>query len=403
MADFIITSLQSWDIEIGSTIKNTAFEISKQHRVLYVNPPMDIATRVRIATGKGPLTTISRRQIEVIQGKSPIRYIKENLWVLDSPFTIHSVGQLPTWLFNSLNRKNGKKIGNWIMLQAENLGFKDYVHLIDTDLFRSLHLKEYIHPKISIYYRRDYIIGVDYWRKYGPACEQALVRQADIVMTNSSYFTEELKPLNPNIYTTNTGVNLSLYDGNILHDIPADLKDIPSPRIGYTGAIIERRLDADLLYAVAQQLPQYNFVFVGPEDDFFAQHPLHTLKNTYFTGHREVAELPAYIQHFDVCLNPQKVNPITEGNYPLKIDEYLAIGKPVVATSTHTMREVFAEYTHLATDVDSYLYAIQKALGETEDAELKNARIAFAQTHSWAHSVEKIYKAIDIYKTTSKK
>ena len=55
------------------------------------------------------------------------------------------------------------------------------------------------------------------------------------------------------------------------------------------------------------------------------------------------------------------------------------------------MREVFAEYTHLATDVDSYLYAIQKALGETEDAELKNARIAFAQTHSWAHSVEKIY------------
>ena len=75
----------------------------------------------------------------------------------------------------------------------------------------------------------------------------------------------------------------------------------------------------------------------------------------------------------------------------------------MVATSTHTMREVFAEYTHLATDVDSYLYAIQKALGETEDAELKNARIAFAQTHSWAHSVEKIYKAIDIYKTTSKK
>ena len=144
LVDFIITSIQSWDIEIGSTIKNTAFEISKQHRVLYVNPPMDIATRVRIATGKGPLTTISRRQIEVIQGKSPIRYIKENLWVLDSPFTIHSVGQLPTWLFNSLNRKNGKKIGNWIMLQAENLGFKDYVHLIDTDLFRSLHLKEYI-------------------------------------------------------------------------------------------------------------------------------------------------------------------------------------------------------------------------------------------------------------------
>ena len=35
--DFIITSLQSWDIEIGSTIKNTAMEISKKNRVLYIN------------------------------------------------------------------------------------------------------------------------------------------------------------------------------------------------------------------------------------------------------------------------------------------------------------------------------------------------------------------------------
>lgn len=26
MADFIITSIQSWDIEIGSTIKNTALK-----------------------------------------------------------------------------------------------------------------------------------------------------------------------------------------------------------------------------------------------------------------------------------------------------------------------------------------------------------------------------------------
>ena len=39
MRDFIITSLQTWDIEIGSTIKNTALEISKQNRVLYINTP----------------------------------------------------------------------------------------------------------------------------------------------------------------------------------------------------------------------------------------------------------------------------------------------------------------------------------------------------------------------------
>ena len=41
--DFIITSLQPWDIEIGSTIKNTALEISKENRVLYVSTPLDVA------------------------------------------------------------------------------------------------------------------------------------------------------------------------------------------------------------------------------------------------------------------------------------------------------------------------------------------------------------------------
>lgn len=395
MADFIITSLQSWDIEIGSTIKNTAFEISKQHRVLYVNPPMDIATRVRIATGKGQLTTTSRRQIEVIQGESPIRRIKENLWVLDSPFTIHSVGQLPTWLFNSLNWKNGKKIGNWIMLQAGNLGFKDYVHLIDTDLFRSLHLKEYIHPKISIYYRRDYVIGFPYWRKHGPSCEEALVRQSDIVLANSSYFAEQLRPWNANTHALNTGVDLELYDASKDIKKPADLQGIPSPIIGYTGAIIESRLNSTLLYEIIQKSPEYSFVLVGPEDEHFKNHALHKLNNVYFTGRKEVKELPEYIKFFDVCINPQILNPITDGNYPLKIDEYLALGKPIVATATHTMREIFAEYTHLATTSDEWIAALKVAIPESLNKNLEQKRISFAHTHSWGHSVETIYKAIN--------
>ena len=55
--------------------------------------------------------------------------------------------------------------------------------------------------------------------------------------------------------------------------------------------------------------------------------------------------MPAYLQHFDVCINPQEVNDITLGNFPLKILEYLAMGKPVVATATHLMTEVFSEHS----------------------------------------------------------
>lgn len=395
--DFIITSLQSWDIEIGSTIKNTASEISKLHQVLYVNPPIDIITRLRTLNGqKSPAI---RRQLEVLHGKStPLRQINKNLWVLDCPFSINSVGQMPTWLFNILNRQNNKRIGKWIVKQATIIGFKEYIHLIDTDLFRSLHLKEYIHPAISIYYRRDYIIGFPYWRKHGPSCEKKLVQKSDIVLTNSSYFANQLRPINPNTYILNTGVNLELYDAAQRWNKPTDIQSIASPIIGYTGAIIESRLDSNLLYNIIKLLPEYNFVFVGPEDAHFQTHPLHQLQNVYFTGRKEVKELPQYIQHFDICINPQILNSITDGNYPLKIDEYLALGKPIVATSTHTMRTVFANYTHLAITVKEWVTALKAAIRETSDQELARARINFAHTHSWKHSVEVIYKAIIEYR-----
>lgn len=397
--NFIITSLQSWDFEIGSTIKNTALEISKDHPVLYVNPPMDIATKLRIAFGNEPLSPTQHRQLEVIQGKSsPLRRINKKLWALDCPFTIHSTGQLPVSLFNVLNQQNNKKIGQWIIKQAAALGFKSYIHLIDTDLFRSLHLKEYLRPDISIYYRRDYVIGFPYWRKHGPRCEEALVRQSDIVLANSSYFAEQLRPWNPNTYVLNTGVDLKLYDATRQWTKPADMQNLRSPVIGYTGAIIESRLDSGLLYEIARKFLEYNFVFVGPEDEHFRNHPLHQLENVYFTGRKEVEELPQYIQHFDVCINPQVLNPITDGNYPLKIDEYLAMGKPIVATSTHTMRAVFAAHTHLAASVEEWEKELKSAITETGKQNLVDERIAFAHTHSWQHSVTTIYQAIAAYK-----
>lgn len=394
MKDFIITSLQPWDIEIGSTIKNTALEISRQNRVLYVSTPLDLITRLR----GGNDSAAYKRRMEVIRRESsPLRRINENLWVLDCPFTLLSVNKFPTPLFNFFNRKNNKKLGKWIIKQAESLGFKEYIHLIDTDLFRSRYLKEYLHPAVSIYYRRDYIIGFPYWRKHGPQCEEALVRQSDIVLANSSYFAEQLRPWNAETYVINTGVHLELYDANRQWNKPEDMQNIPSPRVGYTGAIIESRLDSDLLYHIARQLPEYNFVFVGPEDEHFRRHPIHQLKNAYFTGRKDVEQLPQYIQHFDVCINPQIINPITDGNYPLKIDEYLAMGKPVVATSTHTMRDIFSAYTHLANSTpEEWINALQAAMNETNDLLLAQRRIDFAHTHSWEHSVRRIYEILDL-------
>ena len=122
MRDFIITSLQTWDIEIGSTIKNTALEISKQNRVLYINTPMDISSPAE----REQTISVLHPAHGCHRGKSsPLRQINANMWVLDCPFMLFSANFLPAPLFNIVNRKNNARIARWIVEQAAALEFQE--------------------------------------------------------------------------------------------------------------------------------------------------------------------------------------------------------------------------------------------------------------------------------------
>jgi glycosyltransferase involved in cell wall biosynthesis len=112
----------------------------------------------------------------------------------------------------------------------------------------------------------------------------------------------------------------------------------------------------------------------------------------YFLGSKQPIELPAYINGFDVCINPQIVSEVTIGNYPRKIDEYLAVGKPVVATKTEAM-SIFSNYTYLADSKEEYVEFINQALSQ-DNVTLQQDRKKFASLHTWENSVEEIYKAI---------
>jgi glycosyltransferase involved in cell wall biosynthesis len=131
---------------------------------------------------------------------------------------------------------------------------------------------------------------------------------------------------------------------------------------------------------------------VGPEDDYFTASHLHQFPNIHFTGRRPLQKLPEFVAHFDICINPQLINTITKGNYPLKIDEYLAMGKPVVATRTRAMK-LFESYTYLADKPEDYIHLIERALAENSPL-LKEQRIAFARSHTWENCIIELYKVI---------
>ncbi|MBV5344021.1 hypothetical protein JZU68_10705 [bacterium] len=85
---------------------------------------------------------------------------------------------------------------------------------------------------------------------------------------------------------------------------------------------------------------------------------------------------------------------LTIGNYPRKVDEYLAMGKPVIATKTDTM-ELFREHSYLCSSLADYQAAVDKALQE-DNKDLAKNRIRFAKSHSWGNNVSNIFKHIQL-------
>ena len=392
--DIVIVGQQPWDVEIGSNCKNIALEFSKQNRVLYVNSALDRFTLLKDKN----LPKIQKRLQVINHKKEGIEVIGHNLWNLYPDSVVESI----TWLklrpiFNVLNKVNNKRFAISISKAIQALGFKDIILFNDNDMFRSYYLKELLKPDVSIYYSRDFMLAVDYWKFHGSVIEPKLIAKSDICVANSTYLADYCRKYNPASYYVGQGCDLEMFSNLKDKTIPEDILNIPKPIIGYVGALQSIRLDIELLAHIANQRPDWSIVLVGPEDTEFKASKLHEIKNIFFLGGKPPATLPSYINAFDVCINPQIVNQVTIGNYPRKIDEYLAMGKPVVATKTEAM-SIFADYTYLASDKTDYPVLIEKALKENTE-EIQLGRRNFAASHTWENNVMEIYKAINEFKS----
>lgn len=390
--NIIMVCQQNWDLGIGSNAKNLAKEFAKQNRVLYVNIPLDINTLAR-----GYSRPEVRKKLRVVLGQTAgLVQAAPNLWVYTPDTLCLSVNWLASKpLFSVLNKFNSKLLANSIQKATRELGFDTYYLFQDGIVFHALDLPQQLRAVKFVYYLRDYMLTVPYFRRHGPWVEAQVMAQADLVASNSMYLNDYARRHNPqHSEYIGQGCVLSLYQAFEKHFLPPDLAAVPQPIIGYTGSLTGLRLDVDLLVAIAQDRPHWSLVLVGPEDPDFQQSILHKLPNVYFLGRKAPEELPAYVSHFDVCINPQVINEVTVGNYPLKIDEYLAMGKPVVATRTRTM-ELFERHVYLADGQAQWLTQLTQALNEPDATSLAAGRIAFAQSHTWAASVELLYEALE--------
>jgi len=390
--DIVVIGIQPWDIEIGSNCKNIATEFARHNRVLYVNAPLD-----RITRKKEKHTPKIQKRLRVEQGIDPdLISLDHNLWNLYPKGIIESINWISSpWLYDLLNKRNNRIFANAVQSAIQRLGFKDIILFNDSSMFTGLYMKEMLKPSVYVYYMRDYLTKNPYWRRQGVRLEPELIRKADVVVNNSDLYADYGRQFNPHSYMVGQGCDVTLFNDTDHEILPAeDLAGIPRPIIGYVGFLASRRLDIGLIAEIARQRPSWSIVLVGPEDDVFKTSDLHGLSNICFLGSRDSLVLPNYIKGFDVCINPQLVNDATRGNYPRKIDEYLAMGKPTVATATEAM-DYFKDHTYLGKTTSDYIQLIEKALAE-DSKEKQEARRLFATSHTWENNVLAIYKYIEL-------
>lgn len=388
--DIVVVGIQAWDIEIGSNCKNIASEMAKHNRVLYVNPPLD-----RASLKREHHTEKIQKRIEIKMGNAPdLVKIEDNLWNLYPKTMTESINWIPLHpIFKFLNKRNNKIFAKDIKSALTRLGFENIILFNDSSMFLGYHLKELLAAESYTYYMRDYLVRVPYWKRHGERMEPQLIKKADTVVNNSTLYAEYGAKYNAKSFMVGQGCDVSLFndeDGKI--NVPPEFDHIPKPILGYVGYLTSMRLDIPLLEFLAQRRKDWSIVLVGPEDEDFGNSSLHEMDNVYFLGSKDSNDLPAYVKGFDVAMNPQVVNDWTIGNYPRKIDEYLAMGKPTLATRTKAM-EMFQDHVYLGSSKEEYLRLAERALNENSKERIKE-RIAFAKSHTWENNVKAIYDAI---------
>ncbi|MHB1344382.1 MAG: glycosyltransferase [Thermoleophilia bacterium] len=204
--------------------------------------------------------------------------------------------------------------------------------------------------------------------------EHRAIANADLVFAVAASVHERLIRTRSHVIRLANGVDAAFF-GDPMPE-PADLGDLPHPRVLYVGAM-ERWFDGRLLAECASRLPEATFVLVGPDGP--GLRPLDGLANVHWYGPRPYADVPAYMQHADAGVIPFVRSPLVDAVHPIKLYEYLAAGLPVVAVRWPELEAMDAPVT--LAERGGFCAALRRTLSSPRpDAERGRA---YAQANSW--------------------
>jgi glycosyltransferase involved in cell wall biosynthesis len=382
MPDLIFVSLENWD-EIWRRNQFVCAEWARRHpqaTVLFVGLPINVSNAVR----RGQLRRIfaARSYPPAVEGANVV--VTHPLKLLPD-----SIG-LGRWINAAMFRRHVKK-------EVRRLGLERPMLWLNPQ--SAVHMVGRMNEAGCIYDVTDDWTALsqsESLRKRIIADDAELCGKADAVIVCSQRLLEMKRAMARRVHLIPNGVEVEHYAGVTKEGpVPETARGWAKPVFGYTGTAHPDRVDVKLVAELSERLAQHgkgSLVFVGPNHlpgDVVGQ--LTARGNVYFTGAVPYLKIPEYMRAFDVCVVPHRMSAFTESLNPIKLFEYLAAGKPIVATDVAGFRD-FPELVRIARTADEFFDQMLLALQEG-DSKLQ-ARRDEAAKHSWKLRVDQIEEVL---------
>ena len=370
-----------WEGDYAKTIVELMSVLAQGNKVLYVDNAYTIKDVLDGLRGK---RSIPFKKVFGLENRiKKIELIsKAEVFVLTPPMIL-TINFLPRGLlYNLLLHFNGWLVRRSVKHYLRSLDMeKELVHIVAFNPAMGVTNGRKFNEKLLLYHCYDEIEAAQWLKKHGDWLEKAFMKMADATIVTSQGLFERKKALAAKCYLVKNAVNIDLFIQGFAEAIPVN------KRFGYIGSI-DDRLDYPLLEELIKNNPSAEFVFVGRITDKGGESVLRKYTNVVLTGPKPVHELPGFLQTFSIGIIPFAKNDFTRGIYPLKINEYLAAGLPVITTNFSYLSE-FEAVVRIAENAEEFVQFSREELA-TDSIEKKKLRQQTARSNSWEQRAEEL-------------
>lgn len=281
------------------------------------------------------------------------------------------------FVFDFFNWLNAKICQFFIKKELKNRNWKTFSVMNAWNPIHGVYYLNNLGEDSHFYYCYDEISAAKWIGKHGGRYETEFAKKVDFVVTTSKQLLKNKQLYNPKTFWLPNGVDFELFNPDAKC---FEKTDHHVNKIGYIGSI-DDRIDVETMVFAIEQNPDFEFVFIGRVTDPNTESKLDRFENVIFVPSQKPEELPKWVAEFDVGIIPFKKNKFTQNIYPMKINEYLSLGKAVVSTDFSDLDE-FKTICHIVHSKEEFSEALKNAVA-TDNLTRKQERVTVANLNSW--------------------